>query len=272
MTHIDDDYILGHDEDEIERLEYQAALLAPATKALLTLAGVSPGMRVLDLGTGAGDVALLAGDLVGPTGTVVGVDRSPDVVAIARARAAQRAASNVQFTTADVHDYCDRQPFDAVVERLALLYTPDPTAVLRHHITSLRPGAVVLAMEYDLPTARAVPTGPLTTTTIDWVLTTFRCTGLDVELGARLGTEVLPAAGVDPVQVLGVQPHLPPHAAARMLAGIVRTTAPAIEAAGVATAADIDLPTLETRLTDDLRQRRARLAAPVLVGAWATIA
>ena len=65
----------GIGEDEVARLEVQGAALAPATRMILAEAGIRPGMRVLDLGCGAGDVALLAAGLAGPGGSVVGVDR-----------------------------------------------------------------------------------------------------------------------------------------------------------------------------------------------------
>jgi hypothetical protein len=170
-----------------------------------------------------------------------------------------------------VRDYRDREPFDAVVGRLVLLYTPDPVAVICHHAAALRAGGLVLVMEYDMPRARAVPAGSTTTAATRWVVDAFERAGLDPELGARLGTDVLPAAGLDPATAFGIQPFLPPADGARMVAGIVRTMLPVIERTGVATAAEIDVTTLDTRIARELRERHARFAAPALVGAWATI-
>jgi SAM-dependent methyltransferase len=70
-------YILGHSEREIARLKAQAAELDPITRRFLCEAGIVSGMRVLDVGSGAGDVAFLAAELVGATGEVVGVDLAP---------------------------------------------------------------------------------------------------------------------------------------------------------------------------------------------------
>ena len=61
-------YVLGHSDRELERLRLQAQLIDPITRQFLIEAGISPGMRVLDVGSGAGDVAFLAADLVGPPG------------------------------------------------------------------------------------------------------------------------------------------------------------------------------------------------------------
>jgi ubiquinone/menaquinone biosynthesis C-methylase UbiE len=80
-------YALGHSNREVDRLSAQARLLEPLTREFLSQAGIVPGMRVLDVGSGAGDVAFLAAELVGDTGTVIGTDRAPGVLAIARARA-----------------------------------------------------------------------------------------------------------------------------------------------------------------------------------------
>ena len=80
-------YILGHSEAEILRLQAQAEILRPITERLLRSAGIRPGMRVLDLGSGAGDVAMLAAELVGPSGWVIGIDRNSQVLSLATERA-----------------------------------------------------------------------------------------------------------------------------------------------------------------------------------------
>jgi hypothetical protein len=61
-------YILGHDRDELDRLIYQARFFGGLTEEVLRRAGLAPGMRVLDVGCGTGDVSFLAARLVGPTG------------------------------------------------------------------------------------------------------------------------------------------------------------------------------------------------------------
>ena len=97
-------YQLGSDEHELARLDLQGRALGPVTRVLLAAAGIGPGMRVLDLGCGAGDVALAAAGLVGREGHVVGVDASPQAMARARLRAGQRGLTQVQFAEGDIHD------------------------------------------------------------------------------------------------------------------------------------------------------------------------
>jgi ubiquinone/menaquinone biosynthesis C-methylase UbiE len=93
-----------NDPAELERLNIQGEVLAPATRFILDLAGVRAGMRVLDLGSGTGDVAFAAADLVGPSGEVVGLDQSAEATATARARAAERGVANVTFIEGDIHE------------------------------------------------------------------------------------------------------------------------------------------------------------------------
>jgi ubiquinone/menaquinone biosynthesis C-methylase UbiE len=86
-------YILGHSQQEIGRLMLQATILRPFTERLFRNAEIGPGMRVLDVGCGAGDVSMLAAELVGPCGSVVGIDRNPQVVDLASRRAHGRATT-----------------------------------------------------------------------------------------------------------------------------------------------------------------------------------
>ena len=88
MTHsTDSTYLLGETSGEHGRLIRQAHIFGPFTERLFREAGVDTGQRVLDVGSGVGDVALLAARLVGPSGTVIGVERDPNTVATASSRA-----------------------------------------------------------------------------------------------------------------------------------------------------------------------------------------
>jgi len=106
------DYVLGSSDQEHDRLIRQAKTLAPYTERLFRDAGIGPGQHVLDVGSGVGDVALLASGLVGETGRVVGVDRDANALAKARARAAR--AANVRFIETDLSP----QQREAVFSRL----------------------------------------------------------------------------------------------------------------------------------------------------------
>src|SRR2546422_2305805 len=94
-------YALGHSEQELQRLSRQGQLLGPFTRQLFKEAGISRGMRVLDVGCGSGDVAFLAVDLVGLSGEVVGVDRERTAVDWANARAHRRGARKLNIIVGD---------------------------------------------------------------------------------------------------------------------------------------------------------------------------
>ncbi len=263
-------YQLGSADDELARLELQGRALAQATHMIFDAAGIRPGMRVLDLGCGTGDVALVAADLVGPDGYVVGVDRSPEALARARIRAGQRGLAQVEFVEGDIHDPAPGGPFDAVVERAVLMYVPDPAEVLRRQGTVLRPGGLVVPIEIDFTTARALPESPLVNQAVAWLTETFAKSGIPA-IGPRLWA-IVQEAGLRPLGMIGIQPHFGPEdpAAVALLAGVIRTAAPLIERTGVATAEEIGVETYAQRLKDELQRNPAVHAHPILLSAWAT--
>jgi len=71
ITNSNGDYALGYTNSEHNRLIRQATRIAPYTERLLREAGIGPGQRVLDLGSGVGDVAMLLARIVGPSGAIV---------------------------------------------------------------------------------------------------------------------------------------------------------------------------------------------------------
>ncbi len=125
-----EDYVLGHRAEELARLDGQAKMLEPATRLALQLAGIGPGMRVVDLGTGTGEVALLVAEAVGPDGSVLAVDRAADGLAYAATKFADRGVTNIELVEADVASYVPEEQVDAVLGRLVLSYLPDPVG---HH-------------------------------------------------------------------------------------------------------------------------------------------
>ena len=106
-------YVLGHSDQELARLNEQARIVEPITRRFFGDAGLVSGMRVLDVGSGAGEVSFLAADLVGDTGTIVGVDRASAAVEVARARAIASGRRNVSFREGDAAEIKFDEPFDA---------------------------------------------------------------------------------------------------------------------------------------------------------------
>ena len=132
---------------ELERLQLQARCLEGLTRRLIRESGIGPGMRVLDLGAGPGDVAFLVAEAVGPTGSVVGVDREEPSVALARRRATEAGYDNVAFAVAGDDALPADAPFDASIGRFVLIHQRDPAAMIRRAAAVVRPGGVVAFLE-----------------------------------------------------------------------------------------------------------------------------
>src|SRR5277367_3962556 len=143
-------YILGHSNAELRRLMLQAAILKPITQRLLREIGMQPGMRVLDIGCGSGDVSLLLAEMVGPTGSVVGIDRSPAALALARDRARVTGHPNITFHEAALVNSGGPAPFDAAIGRYVLVHQADPAVMIRAAASHIRKGGVVAFHEISM--------------------------------------------------------------------------------------------------------------------------
>ncbi|HEU5265475.1 MAG TPA: class I SAM-dependent methyltransferase [Jatrophihabitans sp.] len=273
MTRVADqatnEYALGHAAQELARLDHQAEILAQPTRAILTMAGLTPGMRVLDLGTGTGEVALLAAELVGPAGDVLGVDQSGAALDYAERKCAARGVHNVRFGATDLSAGLPAGPFDAVIGRLVLPYLPDPVDTVRAALSRLRAGGLYVAMEYDMNAVRSQPTVPLVQRMSTLISATFDAVGQSQTLGPHLAA-VFRAAGAQSPAVVGIQAYLDdedPRGPA-MITGVIRSLLPAIERHGLGVASEIDVDTLEARLAAETAIHQAVICPPTLVGAW----
>jgi ubiquinone/menaquinone biosynthesis C-methylase UbiE len=265
-------YVLGHDDAEIERLKRQADFYAPLTAQALRFAGIAPGMRVLDAGCGAGDVSLLISRLVGPAGEVIAVDNAPQAIATASDRLDALGVDNVHFIEGDLAVVELEAPVDAIVGRLILQHVPDPVAVLRNLTRSLTCPGVVLFQEFDLAVTRSEPPCPLAERMIELVRQAFARSGVDARPGFRLYDHFREAGLPSPeLMSLGRIEAAPAPGSARMLVGVLTTLLPVIEATGVATAAEIDLPTLPERLMTELAVTESLVFPPPLITAWTRV-
>src|SRR5262249_51781278 len=113
-------YVLGRSESESQRLIRQANFVRPSTERVFRKAGITAGMRVLDVGCGAGDVSFLTAEIVGPTGSVQGIDVNPAVLELARRRAQEGGWTWVRFEERSIDGPATAERFDAVVGRCVL--------------------------------------------------------------------------------------------------------------------------------------------------------
>ena len=266
-------YVLGHTDRELERLSKQARLIDPITRRFFRGAGIAPGMRVLDVGSGAGDVAFLAAELVGPGGEVVGSDRSAAALEKARARAAERSLSNVVFREGDAADMEFDGPFDAVVGRYVLMFQRDPTAMVRKLATRLGPGGVVVFHEPDWDGVRSVPPAPTYDRASGWIVETLVRSGHAIRMGKGLYPTFV-AAGLPPPTMrldalfAGGENNAEPL---ELLADIVVTLLPEMERLGVVTAVEARVETLFDRMFEEARSNDCVLVGRYEIGAWSRV-
>jgi ubiquinone/menaquinone biosynthesis C-methylase UbiE len=181
------DYALGYSRAEHERLIRQAVRIAPITERLFREAGIGPGQRVLDLGSGVGDVAMLLGRMVSPSGEVVGIEREVNSVARARARVAATELRNVNFVQTEASEFSSDKPFDAAVGRFILMFLPDPMAVLRSVSRLVRPGGVLAFQEPSwIPLLALGSQLPLWSKVLSSIHETFLRSGVNPEMGPEL--------------------------------------------------------------------------------------
>jgi SAM-dependent methyltransferase len=271
MSVSDNNYVLGQTGQERERLLLQARILRPFTERYFRAAGIGPGMRVLDVGSGIGDVALLAGDIVGPGGRVIGLDRDAAALARARRRADEQGCSSwVSFQTTTIENYSTTKQFDAVVGRYILLYQPDAAATIRELMRFLKPGGIVAFHELVFGLAGTFPPCELWDQIAALVGEVFRRGGAPPDFGHRLGPTFIDAGLPFPTIVAeAVMGGGPGSAVFPWLAATMVNTAPRMKEFGLAPPDGIALDhTLSDKLEEAAVALGCQVQGPMQYGAW----
>jgi len=268
-------YTLGRTSHETARLIEQSRIYGDATKRLFNRAGIAKGMRVLEIGSGAGDVALTLAKLVGTAGQVVGVDVNAKILNTARHRAIDSGMQNVEFIAGDARTLMFEGNFDAVVGRFVLMYMADPGDALKKCLTHLQPGGIVAFQEPEYTLYRALwhPDTPLMNQLISWILDVFECSGAHLDMGIGLYRAFVEAGLPEPSMHLEV-----PIGAAetwagyRYMATIFQSLLPLLEKYGLATAAQVDVDTLAARIGQEVLVSKRPFFLPFHITAHASLA
>ncbi|MFZ1164534.1 class I SAM-dependent methyltransferase [Mycobacterium sp.] len=264
-------YLLGHEDAEVRRLLLQARLYDPYTEQALRLAGLQPGMRVLDVGCGPGDVSFVAARLVAPAGSVLGIDAA-EIIELARTRAAEQGLTSVRFEQTTIGDLTLDEPVDAVIGRLILMHLPDPVATLRQFAGLVRPGGVIAFSEFDMSGARGVPDLPLWRAARDTIMETFTGMGLDPTFAARLPSLFQQAGLRAPQLALGGPVGGADHAElVAFVVEVLRSLLPAREKLGLVSDDFADLDALLPRLRKEVADADGVVTTPALITAWSVV-
>jgi SAM-dependent methyltransferase len=269
-------YLLGHGGSELRRLDLQGSLYRDVTLRAFETAGLAPGMRVLDIGCGTGDVTLTAAEVVGSRGAVLGVDRGTQAIETAAAKARSSGLTQVSFECAELEAFERRGAFDALVGRFVLMHQPDPPSVLRHLVRSVRPGGVVVLIESWMEVLRAgshsQPHSPLYDDIVKWSCAVVGGAGADLSAGGRLRTtflesglpgpetrlEALVAGGPDSVYYDYVEQS-------------VRSMLPEARRLGLSGYDEAAADGLAARLRDEVVESGGSLLAWPVVAAWGRV-
>jgi SAM-dependent methyltransferase len=266
-----DAYPLGRSDAETRRLILQHQVYSSITRQFLMTAGIARGMKVLDLGSGAGDVAMLCADLVGPQGTVVGVEANTNILDFARHRVGAMGWRNVEFRQGDFWDVALPCDFDAVVGRWVLMYVEEPGRLLRQLAEHLRPGGIVAFQESaNLKAAvETYPPTPMHDEIKRWMNPPVDPPMPVFDMGLRLYRTYIDG-GLDAPELrqdapIGGGVDWPGYA---LIAESMRSLLPFMEQIGTVTAEQADVDTLEARLRDEALEYDAVQVLPTVIGAW----
>lgn len=265
-----DRYALGHSSSELRRLATQARLINPITSRFFREAGMTTSMRVLDVGSGAGDVAILVAQIVGDDGEVVGTDNAEAAVAVAKSRVVESGISNVSFIEGDPSDMKFEQPFDAVVGRYFLQFLTDPVSSLAKLSRHLRPGGVIVFHELDWTGARSSPPALGYDICCKWSAETIKRLGADTSMGAKLPS-IFSAAGLNAPSlrlesVMGAGAECAD--ALHLVTDLVETLAPDIEKLAIATREEIGLENLFERISEEVIAKKSTVFGRSEIAAW----
>jgi ubiquinone/menaquinone biosynthesis C-methylase UbiE len=266
-------YALGHSLAEIQRLTNQAAMLRPITERLLRNAGIDAGMRVLDLGCGAGDVSMLAAELVGPAGSVVGIDRSQEVLNVANERVQETGLRQISFVRASVEEFSADEPFDLVIGRYILVHQPEPVGLLRNAARLVRQGGALAFHEIRMgDDTKSSPSVPLWDLTANLVRIALQSSVPNYHGADRLVEHFfeagLPCPHLFCEKLVGGSADSPLYGS---LAELLQTLQPRLERPSTMSAETIAIEGLESRLRDAVVEARSQIYGPAQVCAWAQL-
>jgi SAM-dependent methyltransferase len=266
-------YVCGHSARELKRLELQGCYYEELSRRFLEAAGIAAGMKVLDVGSGAGDLSLLVADLVGPSGSVLGVDRTAEAVAVATARARARELRNVAFRCATLEDPLPGAAVDALVGRFVLMHQPDPAAALRAAARHVRAGGIVAFLESHMSGAVAGvhswPHAPAYHRVLRTMVDIVTAAGSHPDMGLRLRRTFLDAGLPQPELWLQARLDGGPDADVyRYVAESLRSMLPLAERLGVEVPLAGDIDELEATLREETHTGGGVLTSWLVVGAW----
>ena len=188
-----------------DRLRVIGRVCRADTLNLLHSIKLESGARCVDLGCGGGDVSLELAKLVGPSGSVLGLDADQNKLALAAADVDALGFTNVTFQTTDITQWSSEAVFNLVYSRFLFSHLSDPMAVLSKFVNAAKPGATVALEDIDFSSYLCYPANDDVEFFTELYRKVVRKTGADPHIGQRLPS-LMKQAGLHNIQVKVVQP------------------------------------------------------------------
>ena len=225
------------------------------------------------MGSGGGDTALLAAELVGDDGEVVGVDQSPAAVSAAQNWISAAGKRNISFRQGDLDKLEFAQPFDAAAGRYVLMFNPDPAAMLKSIARIVRPGGLIVFHETDWNGVRSSPAAPMYEQCHEWIVRTFKKLGTNPCMGQDLHAAFVRAGLPPPSMALRALIQGPSNdiAYVDLIAELAITMSPVMEQEGVIAHGEIDPASLGRRMRAEVDRLGSVVVGRSEIGAWARV-
>jgi SAM-dependent methyltransferase len=260
------EYSLATGEAAVRRLTALHRVYSPAGRRILLQAGLKPGMTAADFGCGVGATTRTLAEMVGPTGSVTGVDVSAAQLEQGRNLCEAEGITNAIFVEASATATgLPRNSFDLVYCRFLLMHLVDPAACLREMHGILKPGGVLVAEDGDLTSAGSSPASSLQRFA-DLFGRLGPTRGLDYALGNRL-YHLVNATGFMEPEVEIHQPAVGRGEDRFLLKWSVEEAGPAFIGAGLVTDAELD--TILADMDRDTRNLDILVLVPRMSTVWA---
>jgi SAM-dependent methyltransferase len=184
------DYVLGTNDEEVDRLGLQHRVWRPVVLDCWRRAGITFGSRVIDIGAGPGYATVDLAELVGPAGEIFAIERSARFLEFAKKACAARGLTNVRFREADLmEESLGKLECDAAWCRWVASFVSSPEKLIHEIAGALRPGGVAIFNEYICyRTLRFAPPRPAMESFVEEVVASWRASGGDPDVALNFPT------------------------------------------------------------------------------------
>ena len=263
-------YVLGYSEAEQRRLQLQAAQLAHESSWLFDQLEPLEGACVLEIGCGPHGCLDELSQRVGTRGSVVGVERSPEAVAMARQMVATQGLANVEVLERDARSTgLPPSSFDLVTSRLVLVNIPRPEQVISETVALAKPDGWVAFHEADWVCHLCDPPHAAWTTLVDLFVTYSERNGIDPFIGRKV-PRLLRAAGIADVAINPLVHMFPPGQGGRgVLLDFVENLSDRLVDSGLVS--DMELRELKAALAEHLALDDTVVVSPLRVQVWGRV-